>query len=87
MPVELDSKFLGLWLDEELLREEFDEIIAAGWSDERPTDRRVIRPRPPLPRRMSPVARHPRHHGVVRPPATTESTLAPARERGPPGRR
>ena len=30
------ARFMGLWLDEELLRDEFDAIIAASWPAEQP---------------------------------------------------
>ena len=37
--VEEAAQFLGLWLDEEMLLDEFDAIVAAGWPVERPTKR------------------------------------------------
>lgn len=84
MPVELDTAFLGLWLDEELLREEFHAIIEAGWSDEKPIDRRPLRPRPPLPHRTSPFPRRPVLGATGLPSGIAEPGRTPARERGPP---
>jgi hypothetical protein len=86
MPVKLDTDFLGLWLDEDMLREEFDAIIEAGWGDE-PTDRRRDRPRSPQPRGAAPVPMRSHHGGRMRRPASLEFGEAPARERGPPGSR
>ena len=56
MPTELGTEFLGLLLDEELLREEFDEIVGAGWGcpQDRPAPRRAAGWPAPMAERPSP---------------------------------
>ncbi len=88
MPVELDTAFLGLQLDEEMLKEEFDAIIGAGWSTSRDQPRRL----PAGPRSPALVGAHPDGRASVVAELFLGTRLrgggipreAPIRERGPP---
>jgi hypothetical protein len=89
MPVELDTRFLGLWLDEELLREEFDAIIDAGWcrGQDRPAPRRRRSPGLSRTDRSQPSGR--RGGSIDVPDARVTDPAGPGRprvvgERGPP---
>jgi hypothetical protein len=82
---EVEEKFLDLvYADEELLRAEFDAIIAEEWGQPTPPARR--RPaRPPAP----PPQRHERHHGSAGGPPGRQHHPAGegrSRQRAPPAR-
>ena len=80
------AQFTGLWLDEELLRDEFDAIIVASWPAEQPTRTTgrayllLCRPRP--------RCRGPLGHAVTKLPAGKRCGRGvdqSSRERSPPG--
>jgi hypothetical protein len=79
------ARFMGLWLDEELLRDEFDAIIAASWPAEQPsqtTGRTVLLLRCPRPHLSQPLGR-----AATRRPTGDDQGRGvdqPGRERSPP---
>lgn len=70
--------------DPDLVRREFDDLIAASW-DAPPPDRPRL-PRRCPPRRPAPIGRrrHRRTAWASRPAEGAGAAAAPARERGPP---
>jgi hypothetical protein len=80
----VDEQFLALiCADEELLRAEFDAIIAAGWGQPR---RPALRPRPRGPALPSgPRSRCPRVDGGIHAPQREPGGEGRSRQRAPPG--
>jgi hypothetical protein len=79
------AQFTGLWLDEELLRDEFDAIIAASWPAEQPT--RTTGRAYLLLYRLRPRCRRPLGHAATKRPASKgggRDVDQSSRERSPP---
>ena len=86
MPVELEATFVGLWLDEELLREEFDAIIGANWptSPDQPERCWPRRELPPVGEAERRTVGHPGRLNAATMSTDASDDIARFRERGPP---